>query len=912
MAEVDVRLDGTPPAAGPRWPAGVQAAILVVAALECGWFAVNAVATVGPPLLLWLPAPVTCALTAWLTRLLVRRAELSPAVRRFWRCLTVALVAAGLATASYALDALYLPGAPTQQQGPLTLVGYGCAVIALIYGMIRMPANLPTWTDRLTLGLDLGAVMLTTAIFTWYFVTAPSDGEVHGGSGPLVVLGIIVVNLVSVFAVARLVLSGTSTLDRGALRMLGTASTLAAVIGTVPGRWLTDRPLLVPAQYCIPVCALMMSYAIRRQWRALSDPVPFAPGGRRRPFSVLPYVAVAATDALLVYAAVVRDREVTVACGAVALTGVVVIRQVASFRENARLLETIRRHESRFRSLVQNGSDIVFITSREGLLTYVSPAIERVLGWRPEECVGRHTEELVHPDDVAAARTRFPDTYGEPGMKTVSEARLAQRDGRWRWFEVTSANLIADPGVSGIVSNARDVTEARRFQERLTHEATHDALTGLANRVLFGQRLATALSGGAGSMVSVALIDLDDFKVVNDTLGHGVGDQLLAVAAERLRASVRTGDTVARLGGDEFAVLSAGASAADMDAMAGRIVSAFSAPVPAEGHELSIQASIGMTTAPAGAAVDGAELLRQADVAMYAAKATRGGRHVHYTPELGMSWGEQAGLGARLRRAIDGGQLRLVYQPVVTLPAGRLVGVEALVRWQHPDRGVVGPDEFIPFAERSGLIVDLGRWVLENACAQLAAWDAGLGPDAPGRLNVNVSVVQLADPEFPRLVRTVLADAGLTPARLTLEVTETVALAGVEPLRGLRLLRAAGVRISLDDFGTGHSALATLAHCPADELKLDRSLVEILDPAGAPVAAALVPFAAVLGAQLVAEGVETEQQARQLHALGYHLAQGYLFSPPVPADQIPRFTHAGVTAAARSGPTGQPPGLRHA
>jgi diguanylate cyclase (GGDEF)-like protein/PAS domain S-box-containing protein len=889
MVEARVRPD-----CAARWPAAVPTVQAGVAVAGCAWFVLNLVVPVGPTALLWLSAPLTCWLAVPPCWRVARRAELTAPARRFWHCLAMCLLLAGVASVLQAYEAIAGPGAPTRQQGPASVTGYGCAVAALVYGMVRLPIHeRRRRADRLTLVLDVGTVMLTAAVFTWFFVTVPQARR-HSATDTtlLATLGVVVLTLAGVFALVRVVLSAGTAADPGALRLLALAVVIAEVIGTLPDRWLAGDPRLQTPQYTLPVVTALLILAMRRQWQALSGPDRTVVGRRRRAFSVLPYASVAATDALLVHVVSTRDSDALgVACAAVLLTAVVVVRQVLAFRENNRLLETIGRNERRFRSLVQNASDIIFTTDPDGVLTYVSPAIERQLGRTARECIGRIGRDLVHPADAEPARARLL-AADRTSNTLVYQARLAHRDGHWRWFEVTSTDLRDDPEVGGIISNARDVTDARRLQERLSHQATHDSLTRLANRTLFGDRLQAALSTPDGEpAVGIALIDLDDFKAVNDTLGHTVGDRLLVAAAERLLESVREPDTVARLGGDEFAVVCSGATTADLDAMAHRIAAKFAAPVRVDGHELALRASIGVTLSDVGGAgrgVDATELLRRADVAMYAAKATRGGPHVHYSPDLTSSRLEQIRLGTELRRAIGGGELRLHYQPVVTLPERRLVGVEALVRWQHPERGLLGPNEFIPAAERSGLIVDLGSWVLTQACRQLADWDATLGPAAPRTLNVNVSPVQLAEPGFPAEVAAALAANGLPADRLTVEVTETVALAGEEPVRSLRRLRAAGVGIAMDDFGTGESSLTALDACPADELKLDRSFVAGADGPEPGVAAALVAFGATLGVRLVAEGVETEEQAQHLYALGYRLAQGYLFCRPVPADDIER------------------------
>jgi diguanylate cyclase (GGDEF)-like protein len=419
---------------------------------------------------------------------------------------------------------------------------------------------------------------------------------------------------------------------------------------------------------------------------------------------------------------------------------------------------------------------------------------------------------------------------------------------------------------------------------QLDHGATHDALTQLPNRVLFHKRLQSALTAPGDRPVSVALIDLDDFKEVNDTLGHEVGDLLLIGVAQRLAGCVRPEDTVARLGGDEFVVVLDGADPAAADLAAHRMIEALRSPVLADGHELPIRASIGIADGRTGA--EASVLLRQADIAMYAAKSIAGTAHLHYDSSMAAAGTDHAHLGAELREAIHGEQLFLVYQPIVSLDDGRVTGAEALVRWAHPVHGTLAPDAFIPIAERTGLIVPLGRWVMRTAFRQLAIWIARHGDAAPSVLNVNVSARDLREPGFAPAVQALLEEFDVPGDRITLEVTETMVLEPGQSVETLHQLRAFGIRVSLDDFGTGHSTLTLLHDCPVDEIKLDRSFTQSQIDGRVPVAAAVIHLAQALGLHAVAEGVETHEQAEQLLALGYIAAQGYHFARPMSAERL--------------------------
>ena len=422
------------------------------------------------------------------------------------------------------------------------------------------------------------------------------------------------------------------------------------------------------------------------------------------------------------------------------------------------------------------------------------------------------------------------------------------------------------------------VGQVQHQAAQLEDLAMQDELTGLANRRHFDQRLAEAVAAGSPQ---VCMLDLNGFKGINDRLGHAIGDRLLVAVAGRLAAQMRDGDAVARMGADEFAVLVTDASTAEGDAIVARLSAALRDPVDAGGHELLVGASIGI--AGSAGTKDPVEVLRRADVAMSAAKAGGGGRYRRYGVELDDHAGEEARLGAELRTGLDTGPFRLVYQPIVGLPDGQILYVESLVRWQHPDRGLVSPADFIPVAEQNGLIVELGEWILRTACAQFVRWQSQHGPAAPQRISVNVSARQLAEPGFAVVVDEVLRTSGMAPDHLIVEVTETAVFGGGVAVRAVEDIHRLGVRIALDDFGTGHSSLGLLQTVPVDVLKVDKSFVDNLAMAGrhAVIATALIQVSNGLGLTAVAEGVETAEQAAELHRLGYQLAQGYHFGRPV-------------------------------
>jgi diguanylate cyclase (GGDEF)-like protein len=437
--------------------------------------------------------------------------------------------------------------------------------------------------------------------------------------------------------------------------------------------------------------------------------------------------------------------------------------------------------------------------------------------------------------------------------------------------------------------NARLLGEQRASEERLQYEATHDGLTGLANRALFRARLTAALDTTGAA---VLLVDLDDFKTINDSLGHDVGDDVLVAVAGALRSAAGADGLPVRLGGDEFAVLLDDPDGPG-EAVLDRIMAELSGPLGE--HRLLVHASAGMATADPGTPLD--HLLRDADSAMYAAKQRGKANWVRFAHGMERPVLADARLGADLRRALDANEFFVVYQPLIGLEGGRIIGVEALVRWQHPTRGVLGPVEFIPVAERTGLIVPLGRFVLRETCRQTAAWLAEFGPDVLEKAGPNVSVRQLHDPDFVDDVRAALADHGLPGDRLVLELTESAVLRGQTVSRVLYELHDMGVRLALDDFGTGESSLSLLRAFPASIVKLDKSFVDgiELDEPGTPaadarqaVARAVIQLAGALGLDTVAEGIENEEQAERLRCLGYTIGQGFHLARPMGAADVTR------------------------
>ena len=545
--------------------------------------------------------------------------------------------------------------------------------------------------------------------------------------------------------------------------------------------------------------------------------------------------------------------------------------------------------ESRFKVLVQNASDIVAVVDRDHRFSYVSPSFSRVLGWSVSDFQDRSAADLLHSDDLQKLWVQAATGMEEPDESVRSEVRLQHADGSWRWFEITITNHLDDRNVSGIVANLHDVTERKALEDELRFQAFHDSLTGLANRALFMDRVEHALTRQqrAGAPLAVLMVDLDDFKSINDSLGHAIGDRLLAEAAARLHRVARASDTVARLGGDEFALLLEDpVSEEECEHVAARMVGVFSLPIVLGDRSFVVSASVGaaMTTVETS---QGGDLIRNADVAMYAAKAQGKGRWVLFQPGMHVVVHKRLEMKNELLQAVSSGdQMELHYQAVIDLKSRTPVGAEALLRWNHPRHGLVPPLEFLPLAEESGLIVPLGRWVLREALMQLAEWqrmDPKLGVLT---MSVNVSGRQLAEPGFASDVEVILAQTGADPHSVVLEITESVLVHDAqETLAVLRDLKSLGVRLAIDDFGTGYSSLGYLQNFPVDMLKVDRSFVSGLgrEDRQIALAEAIVQVGEHLQLQTVAEGVELEEEASQLLRLGCRYAQGYLFAKPVPA-----------------------------
>lgn len=573
----------------------------------------------------------------------------------------------------------------------------------------------------------------------------------------------------------------------------------------------------------------------------------------------------------------------------------------------AGLYTAARESERRYRSVVEGVQEVIFQTDAAGSWTFLNPAWTEITGYAVADSLGRPASSFVHPEDrekCIQGLGRMMDCQTAYGR---SEVRFLTVDDEVRWLDVHARAIVEDDRVVGVSGTLTDVTERRcaeealrESQERFRHLALHDPLTALPNRTLFFDRLehavATSVRHRAG--IAVLFLDLDGFKLVNDTLGHDAGDRLLVAVGERLLDCLRLGDTVARLGGDEFAILlEDDVDPASAEAVTRRLLEAMRTPVLLDGREITVGASIGVALGQGGN-VSAADLLRNADIALYEAKGAGRATFAVYEPRMATTVMVRLQQETDLRRAIERGELRLHYQPVFDLRSGAVGGVEALIRWQHPERGLLPPSEFIEAAEANGLVVPLGEWALREACRAGRQWQERHPDGVP--VGVNLSARQLQEPGLVESVAAALGASGLAPSLLELEITESVmVMDGSAALRTLAALRELGVRLAIDDFGTGYASLSYLRDIPVDAVKIDRSFLAGIgwSRSNLAIVRAIVGLAHDLGLVVTAEGIETLEQRTIARSLRVDRGQGYYLSRPLAAAGIDELLGVGRAAA---------------
>lgn len=547
----------------------------------------------------------------------------------------------------------------------------------------------------------------------------------------------------------------------------------------------------------------------------------------------------------------------------------------------------MKESEERYRTLVELSPEAIALQSSDKLI-YINPAGAKLLGAEsPADLLSRPLTDFVHPDFVENFRAREL-CLTETQRSDLKEEKFVRADGQAMDVEVVMA-AVTYQGMPAIQTIIRDITARKRAEEQLLHNALHDSLTKLPNRVLFMDHLKLAVNHSKrrkNYMFALLFVDLDRFKIINDSLGHAVGDELLLALARRLETCLRAGDTLARLGGDEFTVLLDAINGHD-DALrvAERIQEVLSQPFKLAGHEMTMSASIGIAFSDAGENM-AEDLLRDADTAMYQAKALGKAQYQIFDKDMHAHAVRLQQLESELRGAIEREELRVHYQPTVSLESGRISGFEALVRWQHPERGLIPPIDFLPNAEDTGMIIEIDRWVLRQACQQMREWQDRLPSTRGIKINVNLSCKQFMQPDLVEHVKQTLSETGLAPQSLRLEITETVVMEdGDRAMKILEELRVLGVEVSLDDFGTGYSSLSYIHRFPVTTLKIDRSFIErIGGHENGEIVRTVVAMARNLGMEVVAEGVETVEQLIQLKAISCDQAQGFYFSKPVTSE----------------------------
>lgn len=574
------------------------------------------------------------------------------------------------------------------------------------------------------------------------------------------------------------------------------------------------------------------------------------------------------------------------------------VANIRDITERKATAEALREAHERFRSAFENAPIGMGLCDLDGRIIEINAAYGQIFGRTQQELVGVHVRDLTHPDDRASSGAMLEEVSSGRADTRETEKRYLRPDGTAVWVSIKISSVRGPDGKPlYLIGQAEDITERRKLRDQLAHDAVHDPLTGLPNRILFGDRLELALKRiqRSDKLLAVMFLDLDHFKLVNDSLGHDSGDHLLALAARQLGAALRANDTLARFGGDEFTVLCEVDGRDEALEIAHRLLAALGQPIPLQGTDNYISMSVGIALSASGRDPS-AVLLRQADAAMYRAKEAGPGNIRVHEGDVAASTIHPLRTSNELHRALEHNEFVLHYQPLVELHRESLVGLEAVVRWQHPTRGLLAPDEFIPQAEHSGLIVPLGYWVLEEACRQAAQWHSrrcAAGQEA-GRLNlsVNISARQVSDLRFFDVVTRVLEETGLAADQLWLEITESTAMRQDSTTAELlHALRALGIHMEIDDFGTGYSSLEYLKRLPVETLKIDRSFVAEIDRNGDDLAIvrAVTAMGHSLGLSVVAEGVERPTQAETLRSLGCYLAQGYLYGRPLPASALSPF-----------------------
>jgi len=882
------------PAPGRRSPApGLDTAVLGLAmagvGLVAAWLVVGGAASATQCAVTGFMSPVVDLVAAVLVANAARSAA-TARIRLAWALIALGMLIYALGDAVWAWVSIVNGVDPFPSPADLAYVAFYPIVAG---ALLLFPAPSRARREAVRLLVDSAIVVVGGGMLVWHSLFLPALAAADStDAGTALLLGYPVGDLVLLFAVATIALRRPQGIAPKALVALVGGFGLMFIADVAYGELtLVDIPETHGIDLIYFASSLAIALAGYLQARAINLPTE-EEAGISRWLVALPYAGLSAGFGVLLVAANgnVGAPVGDLLLGAVALTVLVLVRQEITNRENAELLaDRIRQDvDIRYQRLGGQATDAILLVDAGGVIAYASPSLERVLGLEHGGILGRPLKCLAHADDAAVLERLIADTAAGRPVKPV-EWSLWANDGVWRQVETVSANLLDDPSIGKIVLTTRDIRERKALTQQLSQVALHDLLTDLPNRTLFVDRVGQALAAAQrmGRPTAILKLDLDGFTRLNDSLGHAVGDLVLLEVGRRVSGSIRGSDTAARLGGDEFAVLLDGrGTAADALDVADRIRSALRGPLTVGGRTLELTACIGIATSEeAGVAPDPIDLTRNAHVAMSVARARGHDQVIVFARSMKETLEAQVELESDLRQAVARQELVLEYQPIVDLVSRELVGAEALVRWDHPTRGRLAPDLFIPLAEETGLIGDIGTWVLRTACLEVTRW-AQIAPDHVPRVSVNLASPQVADPNLAWTVQSALARAGAAPGWLTLELTERQLVQDtVEVLSRLHAIRALGVQISIDDFGTGYSSLAYLQQFPVNHIKIDRSFVIPLDDPerGAGVAGAIVEIGRALGMSTIAEGIETERQLGRLLDLGCPLGQGYLLGRPLTA-----------------------------
>jgi len=865
----------------------------------------------------WLPAAVSaivvCAITA-------RRAERG-SLRRAWAWLAIAI---GLYATGDVIGATSWLFGHDPFPGPADFFycSWYVALAAGAFYLIRAAAVRVPWVQ---LSMDATIFAVGFGAFFWFLVIRPSASSAEMDLLKEVLSqAYVTLDCIMLLMLGVLLLTGSGNAGGWSVPLLLLTGFVILFVGDIAWSLAKVRGYYLPGDFqdvMYLTCYVPIAAAGWQQLRSMAAPAQVRSNNPDALARALPYAAMLAAFLVLVY---LSRGDISGAANVMtmlvfALTLLLMVRQSVVLRADALVRERLaaRRVEDRYASLIANASDVIMIVEPDGVLRFASPASERTLGLRPGDIVGRSLPELWAGEDAEKLRA-FLAEVAATRSGTVGPVELRVERGTTSYVvESVGSNLTDDPAVSGLALNFRDISERKALEEQLRQLAFHDPLTLLANRNLFRDRVhhALTLAQCGQNAVAVMFLDLDNFKNINDSLGHDAGDRLLQAVAQRIVQTTRASDTVARLGGDEFAVLMEGIERlSEIGRVADSLIETLNHPFQLDGREVRVGASVGV--AISGGEAGAEALLSNADIAMYHAKAAGKNRHVTFQPQMQAMLHERLRLEADISRALAEQEFFLEYQPIVDLGTRSLLGVEALVRWRHPEAGVLMPGRFIQVVEECGHIARLGRWVLRQACRDMCMWRRSVAGGAGLRLAVNISGRHLQHGELSHDVAQALAESGLEPGNLVIELTESTIMSNTDAnLERFHRLKALGVRLAIDDFGTGYSSLSYLHRFPIDILKIDRSFVSSLTNSdnGPELARAVVTLGETLGLETVAEGIELEPQVAALLALGCVAGQGFLFARASSLEQLSKSSfvarrNALWTAQARSeelSPTGR-------